>query len=148
MDLKLLQSEKAPSPITITESGMSIDVKPVHDEKAPIPMTLTELGKETLVKNSHITQRPTGIVFTQSPKIIFFNLLSLPKRRGALQFMALKFTVVIFVSNVKAPSPIVVTESGIVKCVKPVQKAKANFPMVLSERGKIMEVNPLHNKKA
>lgn len=39
-----LQSSKAPSPILVTKSGMSMDVKEVQCQNARFPMLITELG--------------------------------------------------------------------------------------------------------
>ena len=45
----------------------------------------------------------------------------------------------------KAPSPILVTEFGMVIDVKPLQPAKALFPILVTEFGMVTEFKPLHS---
>lgn len=47
--VRLLQPEKASSPIEVTEVGMATPVRPEHPEKAKEPIAATLLPMETLV---------------------------------------------------------------------------------------------------
>ena len=49
-DVKPLQSEKAASPILVTEFGMVTDVKPLQSENAYSPILVTEFGMVTDIK--------------------------------------------------------------------------------------------------
>ncbi len=44
---------KAPSPICVTEEGISIEVREVHPAKAPSPICVTDEGISTEVREVH-----------------------------------------------------------------------------------------------
>ena len=48
--MRLLQSEKAPTPILVTELGIVTEVRPLQPEKAQYSILVTELGIVTEVK--------------------------------------------------------------------------------------------------
>lgn len=50
---RLLQSEKAASPILVTESGIAIFLRLPHLQNAPAPMLVTESGMLTAVRLLH-----------------------------------------------------------------------------------------------
>ena len=50
---RLLQSEKAASPILATESGIAIFLRLPHLQNAPSPMLVTESGMLTAVRLLH-----------------------------------------------------------------------------------------------
>jgi hypothetical protein len=58
MDVKLLQLEKAPSPIDVTPSGIVTDVKLLQPEKAPSPIDVTPSGIVTDVKPMQLWKAP------------------------------------------------------------------------------------------
>ena len=50
MEVRLEQSENAPSPMFVTELGMLMVVRPEQPSNASSPMTVTELGMLMLVR--------------------------------------------------------------------------------------------------
>ena len=89
IDERFGQRQKAPQPISVTESGMAMLVSPVQPSKARFPILDTESGKLMLVgpwqplkASSAISVTESGMMVVLHPAIILPDSVSM----SALQF--------------------------------------------------------------
>ena len=108
-----VQSQKAPSPIEVTELGMVTEVSPEQRKKAYSLMAVTELGMIVLLQ-------PTINLFVDV-SIIALQL----SRESYVPLFLSTVTEVSPEQQEKADEPIEVTELGMVTEVSPEQSAKA-----------------------
>ena len=127
------------------------EVKPVQPRKADSPIPITDWGMVIEVSLLIPRQRPAGICSTLSPKvnIIIFTQLEngelsdMPSKLLLVQFRAFQITEIKPVQSSNAPSPILITASGMVTDVKPVQPKKAYSPIPITDSGMVIEVSLL-----
>ena len=125
------------------------EVKPVQSLKADSSILVTPSGIVTEVKPLNPEHKHAGICSTLSPNVmvLIFALLE----NGELfneQFRAFHVTEVKPSQPEKAPSPILVTASGMVTEVKPVQPEKAELPILVTDSGIVTKAKPVQSKKA
>ena len=114
-------------PILVTELGMVTEVKPVQLSKAWSPILVTELGINELL-------HPFIKVFD------FVLIIALQLFLESKTVFPLSTTIEVKpLQELKAHSPIVFTEFGIVTSVKPL-RLKALCPIDVTELGMVTEV--------
>ena len=119
-------------PIDVTELGIVTDVNPVQYWNAYLPIVVTESGIVLFLQ-------PAINVFVDV-SIIALQLL----RESYILFPDSTLISVKLEHPANTPSPISVTESGIVTDVNPVQYSNALFPIVVTELGMVIDVKLLH----
>ena len=120
-----MQPEKAPSSILVTDEGIVTEVKPVQSEKAQVPILVTDEGMVIEVKPLNPEHKFDGIFSTLSPNVMVLIRQLINGEPPDEQFRAFHVTEVKPVQPEKAEPPILVTDSGIVTEVKPMQYLKA-----------------------
>ena len=139
-----IQPEKASLPILANDSGSIIDIKPSQSAKALSPILVTNSGIVIVVKPFNPEQRPAGICSTWSPKVKVVIILLLASKRLRPILQACAFQVTDFKRiQLKAPLPILVTNSGIVIVVKPSHNEKALLPILVNDSGNVIVIKPL-----
>ena len=116
-----LQPENAKSPMPVTELGIVKEVR-LQPEKAPSPMLVTELGI---------------IVFILPATSIFVSVSMMALQSSRESYFAFPLSTVIEVRSQpeNALFPMLFTELGIVKEVRPLQPEKALSPIETTEFG-------------
>ena len=107
----------------VTDSGIVIDVSPLQFPKAELPMLVTDSGIVIDVSPVKPTQRQPGITLTLLANVKVVIFVSPLKTSESLmtQLSALKNTEVNPPQFPKAELPMLITDSGIVTDVNPVQ---------------------------
>ena len=106
MLVRLLQREKAPSPISVTDGGMEMLVRLEHQEKAPSPIFVTDGGMVVFLHPLISVSLSVCIMALQS-SLESYTLLSLET-----------VMLVRLVQPEKAHSPISVTDGGMEMLVR------------------------------
>ncbi len=158
-DVKLEQFQKALSPIDVTELGMVRDVKLEQFQKALSPIDVTELGMVRDVKpeqprkaSTPIDVTPSGITVVLHPLINSLAEVFIIALQDSLEsYTGLPSSTIIDVKPAhqeNAPSPIDVTELGMMMNVKPEQPEKAEPPIDVTPSGITVLLHPLINSLA
>ena len=125
------QFSKALFPILVTEEGMDIAFNELQSEKAKSPILVTEEG---IVTPLLVPKYANSFIFFWS-----INISQSTTNKGL-------FTIFISRNNLqseKTPSPMLVTEEGMVMDSSELQYPKALFPILVTEEESTMDSNEL-----
>ena len=124
-----LQYSKACPPMPVTEEGIDIDFNELQPEKALSPMLVTEEGIVTLL-----------LVPKYANSFRFFwsiNISPSTTNKG----LSIVFISRNNLQSEKTPSPMLVTEEGMVMDSSELQYQKALFPILVTEEESTMDSN-------